>query len=112
VRACSPGASSRCSRRARADGAPRLLLDEPSLELAPTVIDELFASLTLRAERVTILLVDQMAGLALALAERLTSARGGTARTAARRTWRPTAHLKKPISARARIRRWISMKNT
>ena len=51
---------------------PRLLLlDEPSLGLAPTVIEELFASLDrLRAEQVTILLVDQMAGLALSLADR------------------------------------------
>jgi len=48
-----------------------LLLDEPSLGLAPTVIEDLFASLDrLRAERVTILLVDQMAGLALSLADR------------------------------------------
>src|SRR5204862_5894344 len=52
-------------------GKPRLLLlDEPSLGLAPTVIEELFASLDrLRAERVTILLVDQTAGLALSLAD-------------------------------------------
>jgi len=51
---------------------PRLLLlDEPSLGLAPTVIEDLFASLDrLRAEQVTILLVDQMAGLALSLADR------------------------------------------
>jgi len=48
-----------------------LLLDEPSLGLAPQVIDELFTSLDrLRDERVTVLLVDQMAGLALALADR------------------------------------------
>jgi branched-chain amino acid transport system ATP-binding protein len=48
-----------------------LLLDEPSLGLAPQVIEDLFASLDrLRAERVTILLVDQMAGLALSLADR------------------------------------------
>jgi ABC-type branched-subunit amino acid transport system ATPase component/ABC-type branched-subunit amino acid transport system permease subunit len=48
-----------------------LLLDEPSLGLAPTVIEGLFASLDrLRGERVTILLVDQMAGLALSLADR------------------------------------------
>jgi len=48
-----------------------LLLDEPSLGLAPTVIEDLFASLDrLRAEQVTILLVDQMAGLALSLADR------------------------------------------
>lgn len=51
---------------------PRLLLlDEPSLGLAPTVINDLFAALDrLRAEAATILLVDQMAGLALALADR------------------------------------------
>ncbi|WP_233236137.1 branched-chain amino acid ABC transporter ATP-binding protein/permease [Bordetella sp. LUAb4] len=48
-----------------------LLLDEPSLGLAPKVIAELFTSLDrLRAENMTILLVDQMAGLALALADR------------------------------------------
>jgi ABC-type branched-subunit amino acid transport system ATPase component/ABC-type branched-subunit amino acid transport system permease subunit len=51
---------------------PRLLLlDEPSLGLAPKVIGDLFASLDrLRAESATVLLVDQMAGLALALADR------------------------------------------
>jgi ABC-type branched-subunit amino acid transport system ATPase component len=50
---------------------PRLLLlDEPSLGLAPRIIGQLFAALDrLRAEAVTILLVDQMAGLALALAD-------------------------------------------
>lgn len=48
-----------------------LLLDEPSLGLAPKVIAELFAALDrLRSENMTILLVDQMAGLALALADR------------------------------------------
>ncbi|RZI40765.1 ATP-binding cassette domain-containing protein [Herbaspirillum sp. HC18] len=48
-----------------------LLLDEPSLGLAPKVINELFAALDkLCAEKVTILLVDQMAALALALADR------------------------------------------
>ena len=53
-------------------GRPKLLLlDEPSLGLAPKVIEDLFASLDrLRGERVTILLVDQMAGLALSLADR------------------------------------------
>ena len=58
---------------------PRLLLlDEPSLGLAPQVIEELFASLDrLRAERVTILLVDQMAGLALSLADRAYVIEGG-----------------------------------
>jgi branched-chain amino acid transport system ATP-binding protein len=48
-----------------------LLLDEPSLGLAPKIITELFAALdVLRKEGMTLLLVDQMAGLALALADR------------------------------------------
>jgi ABC-type branched-subunit amino acid transport system ATPase component len=47
-----------------------LLLDEPSLGLAPKVIDDLFAVLSrLRDEKMTLLLVDQMAGLALSLAD-------------------------------------------
>jgi branched-chain amino acid transport system ATP-binding protein len=58
---------------------PRLLLlDEPSLGLAPQVANDLFAALDrLRAEAVTILLVDQMAGLALALADRAYVIEGG-----------------------------------
>ncbi|MGQ0512433.1 MAG: branched-chain amino acid ABC transporter ATP-binding protein/permease [Betaproteobacteria bacterium] len=53
-------------------GRPKLLLlDEPSLGLAPQVINDLFAALDrLRSEAATILLVDQMVGLALALADR------------------------------------------
>jgi len=48
-----------------------LLLDEPSLGLAPAIVNELFATLArLRAEGRTILLVDQMARMALALADR------------------------------------------
>jgi len=48
-----------------------LLLDEPSLGLAPKVIAELFAALDrLRRDDMTLLLVDQMAGLALALSDR------------------------------------------
>ncbi len=48
-----------------------LLLDEPSLGLAPALINELFGVLTeLRDEGITILLVDQMAALALAVADR------------------------------------------
>jgi branched-chain amino acid transport system ATP-binding protein/branched-chain amino acid transport system permease protein len=48
-----------------------LLLDEPSLGLAPAIIDELFATLAeLRDRGVTILLVDQMAALALKVADR------------------------------------------
>jgi branched-chain amino acid transport system ATP-binding protein len=53
-------------------GKPKvLLLDEPSLGLAPTIIDELFATLAeLRDRGITILLVDQMAALALQVADR------------------------------------------
>jgi branched-chain amino acid transport system ATP-binding protein len=48
-----------------------LLLDEPSLGLAPAMINELFDILaSLRDEGVTILLVDQMAALALTVADR------------------------------------------
>jgi ABC-type branched-subunit amino acid transport system ATPase component/ABC-type branched-subunit amino acid transport system permease subunit len=48
-----------------------LLLDEPSLGLAPKVIADLFASLDrLREDDITIVLVDQMAALALSLADR------------------------------------------
>jgi ABC-type branched-subunit amino acid transport system ATPase component len=51
---------------------PRIiLLDEPSLGLAPAVINELFDVLAdLRDEGVTILVVDQMAALALTVADR------------------------------------------
>jgi branched-chain amino acid transport system ATP-binding protein len=51
---------------------PRILmLDEPSLGLAPAMINELFDVLAdLRDEGITILLVDQMAALALAVADR------------------------------------------
>ena len=53
-------------------GEPRmLLLVEPSLGLAPKMIAELFAALDqLRRESMTVLLVDQMATLALSLADR------------------------------------------
>jgi ABC-type branched-subunit amino acid transport system ATPase component len=55
-----------------------LLLDEPSLGLAPKIIAELFAALDrLREENMTILLVDQMAALALALADRAYVIEGG-----------------------------------
>ena len=55
-----------------------LLLDEPSLGLAPKIIEELFDALErLRAEGMTLLLVDQMSGLALALADRAYVMEGG-----------------------------------
>ncbi|GAB3477020.1 branched-chain amino acid ABC transporter ATP-binding protein/permease [Marinomonas epiphytica] len=48
-----------------------LLLDEPSLGLAPSMIGELYDALAaLRDDGVTILLVDQMANLALQIADR------------------------------------------
>jgi branched-chain amino acid transport system ATP-binding protein len=51
---------------------PRILwLDEPSLALASAMISELFDVLaTLRDDGVTILLVDQLAALALTVADR------------------------------------------
>ncbi|MEM9485687.1 MAG: ABC transporter ATP-binding protein, partial [Cyanobacteria bacterium P01_F01_bin.116] len=51
---------------------PRLLLlDEPSLGLAPQLVADLYRTLgALRNEGLTILLVDQMASLALAIADR------------------------------------------
>ncbi|HXF74378.1 MAG TPA: ABC transporter ATP-binding protein [Actinomycetota bacterium] len=53
-------------------GRPRiLLLDEPSLGLAPRVVEELFGLLaTLRSQGVTLLLVEQNVGAALELADR------------------------------------------
>ncbi|WP_342711807.1 branched-chain amino acid ABC transporter ATP-binding protein/permease [Bradyrhizobium sp. B124] len=52
-------------------GPKIFMLDEPSLGLAPLVVDELFASFErLRSEGMTIIVVDQMAGHALALADR------------------------------------------
>jgi branched-chain amino acid transport system ATP-binding protein len=48
-----------------------LLLDEPSLGLAPTVVAELFEQFRrLREEGMTLLIVDQMADYALAIADR------------------------------------------
>lgn len=47
-----------------------IMLDEPSLGLAPALIEDLFTVLAeLRDEGRTILLVDQMAGLALSVAD-------------------------------------------
>mgnify|MGYP000418556893 CR=1 FL=1 len=48
-----------------------LLLDEPSLGLAPKIITEIFEAFrTLREGDMTLLIVDQMAGLALAISDR------------------------------------------
>src|SRR4051794_37028460 len=48
-----------------------LMLDEPSLGLAPKAAEELFAALgTLREEGMTLVVVDQMATHALALSDR------------------------------------------
>jgi branched-chain amino acid transport system ATP-binding protein len=55
-----------------------LLLDEPSLGLAPKVIEELFDALDqLRSEKMTLVLVDQMAALALSLSDRAYVLEGG-----------------------------------
>ena len=55
-----------------------LLLDEPSLGLAPKIILELFGALdALRGEGLTVVLVDQMAALALALCDRAYVIEGG-----------------------------------
>jgi branched-chain amino acid transport system ATP-binding protein len=55
-----------------------LILDEPSLGLAPVVLDGLFASLaTLREEGRTILLVEQNASRAVRLADHVFSLRSG-----------------------------------
>lgn len=53
-------------------GRPKLLLlDEPSLGLAPLIVKEIFALIAaLRQQGVTILLVEQLANLALAVADR------------------------------------------
>ena len=48
-----------------------VLLDEPSLGLAPAIVESLYRVLeALRGEGMTILLVDQMARLALSIADR------------------------------------------
>jgi ABC-type branched-subunit amino acid transport system ATPase component len=48
-----------------------LLLDEPSMGLAPRIIDEIFQAFRdLRDRDMTLLIVDQMAGLALSVADR------------------------------------------
>jgi branched-chain amino acid transport system ATP-binding protein len=57
--------------RALVAGPRVLLLDEPSLGLAPTVVDEVFGALVgIRERGVTILLVEQRAQRTVALADR------------------------------------------
>ena len=53
-------------------GRPRLLLlDEPSMGLAPLLVEEIFSAVTeLRKQEMTILLVEQNAHAALAIADR------------------------------------------
>jgi len=48
-----------------------MLLDEPSLGLAPVVVEDLFTRMAaLRAAGMTLMLVDQMADMALALSDK------------------------------------------
>jgi ABC-type branched-subunit amino acid transport system ATPase component len=55
-----------------------LLLDEPSLGLAPAIADELFGQFrALREEGTTLLIVDQMADYVLGLADRAYVLGGG-----------------------------------
>ena len=53
-------------------GKPKLLLlDEPSLGLSPLLVDQILAAIvSLRAERITVLLVEQNASAALEIADR------------------------------------------
>ena len=62
-----------------------LMLDEPSLGLAPMLVEGLYDLLAeLRDEGTTILLVDQMAALALSVADRAYVLQSGTIRQAGR----------------------------
>ena len=73
------------------------MLDEPSLGLAPAIIDQVYALLAaIRAEGVTILLVEQNAERAFALADRAYVMSGGAVVLA-----RSAGELK----ARSRVRR-------
>ena len=62
-----------------------LMLDEPSLGLAPMLVADLYDLLAeLRDEGTTILLVDQMATLALSVADRAYVLQSGTIRRSGR----------------------------
>jgi branched-chain amino acid transport system ATP-binding protein len=57
------------------------MLDEPSLGLAPAIVDQVYALLrSIRAQGVTILLVEQNAERAFALADRVHVMSGGAFR--------------------------------
>ena len=88
-----------------------LLLDEPSLGLAPAIINELFEILAeLRDEGITILLVDQMAALALTVADRgYVLESGRIVRADAAPRWRRIRRWKPPISAGPRRRSKMPM---
>ncbi len=65
--------------RAMMSGAPTLLLDEPSMGLAPILVREIYRVLReLNEAGATILLVEQNANLALALAHRAAVLETGT----------------------------------
>jgi branched-chain amino acid transport system ATP-binding protein len=66
--------------RALIAGPEVLLLDEPSLGLAPTVVDTLFGALASIRDRVTILLVEQRAQRTVAFADRTYVMSNGTQR--------------------------------
>ena len=62
-----------------------LMLDEPSLGLAPMLVADLYDLLAeLRDEGTTVLLVDQMANLALSVADRAYVLQSGTIRRSGR----------------------------
>ena len=87
----SPAASSRCSRSARALMArPRLLLlDEPSLGLAPMIVREIFRIVRELNEKegLTVLVVEQDARIALqAVARARTCSRSAASRSRGRAT--------------------------
>ena len=102
-----PAASSRCwrSRRALMARPKLLLLDEPSLGLAPIVVQSIFRTLAdLKAAGVAMLLVEQNISLALELADRAYVLRTGEVslvRLCATRCAPTTRRSPRPISGRA-----------